>query len=102
VESKVFSLFQISLENFFKTKFYLGIHLRLQPSEIDNLDYYEYFYYVQNLKDYLDKKNKAEKGQQEGAEDKVNKYRSGINTNKYNKAPSVKMPSMPNISMPKI
>ena len=27
---KVFSLFQISLENYFKTKFYLGIHLRMQ------------------------------------------------------------------------
>ena len=33
VASRVFSLFQISLENYFKTKFYLGIHLRMQPSD---------------------------------------------------------------------
>jgi hypothetical protein len=99
VESKVFSLFQISLENFFKTKFYLGINLRLQPSEIDNLDYYEYHYYVQNLKDHLDKKNKAQREQQEGADDKMSKYKSGMNMNKYQ---NVKAPSMPNISMPKI
>lgn len=100
MESKVFSLFRISLENFFKTKFYLGIHLRLQPSEIDNLDYYEYYYYVQNLKEHLDKKNKAEKEQQEGAEEKMSKYKKGMNPNSM--AKNFKGPSMPNISMPKI
>ena len=100
MESKVFSLFRISLENFFKTKFYLGIHLRLQPSEIDNLDYYEYYYYVQNLKEHLDKKNKANKEQQEGADEKMSKYKKGMNPNSI--ARSMKTPKMPNISMPKI
>jgi sortase (surface protein transpeptidase) len=94
VESKVFSLFQISLENFFKTKFYLGLHLHIQPSEIDQLEYYEYWYYVQNLKDHLDKKNKAQKDQEQAQSEKYS-------TSKYTN-PKVPSMNMPSVKMPKI
>ena len=93
MESRVFSLFQISLENFFKTKFYLGLHLHIQPSEIDQLEYYEYWYYIKNLKEHLDKKNKAQKDQSDGQHEKM--------AGKYANPKMPKM-SMPNIKMPKI
>ena len=97
MESKVFSLFQISLENFFKTKFYLGLHLHLQPGEIDNLDYYEYFYYVQNLSDHLKNQQKKEGEQNEQMQEKYGDYKKHIpNMSQY------KSPKMPNIKMPKI
>lgn len=76
------------------------MHLRLQPSEIDNLDYYEYFYYVQNLKEHLEKKNKAQREQEEGANEKMSKYKKGMSTNPM--AKNFKMPKMPNMNMPKI
>jgi sortase (surface protein transpeptidase) len=93
VASKVFSLFQISLENYFKTKFYLGLHLRLQPSEIENLYYYEYWYYVKNLQEYLKAKNKQQEDQQEQAEAQKNSY-------KMHKTP--KMPKVPNLKTPSL
>ena len=101
MESKVFSLFQISLENFFKTKFYLGHHLRLQPSEIDNLDFYEYTYYVQNLMEYLKQKQKQEGQQQEQQQEQMADYKKYMpNPNSYK---SPKMPSKPSggMKMPK-
>jgi hypothetical protein len=58
-------LFQISLENFFKTKFYLYHYLRLQPSEIEAWPYYELEYTLENLKEYLEKKKGSEDEQNE-------------------------------------
>ena len=100
VASKVFSLFQISLENYFKTKFYLGIHLRMQPSEIENMDYYEYWYYVQNLQEYIKAKNKAETDQQEKQEKQSQSMRAAAAP----KMPKISVPSMkaPSMKMPKI
>lgn len=88
--SKVFSLFQISLENYFKTKFYLGLHLRLQPSEIEDLYYYEYWYYVKNLQEYLKTKNKQQEDQQEQANTQTSSYK----TPKMPKVPNLKTPSL--------
>ena len=93
--SKVFSLFQISLENYFKTKFYLGVHLGLQPSEIENMDYYEYWYYVKNLQEHLKERNKQNKDQQEQANERTNSFK----TPKMPKVPNLKTPSL---KMPKL
>ena len=46
--------------NYFKTKTYLLHHLRLQPSEIENMPYYEYVYHVDNLIEILKEKQKTE------------------------------------------
>jgi hypothetical protein len=98
VESKAFSLFQISLENFFKAKFYLGFHLHLQPSEIDALDFYEYQYYVQNLTEHLKKQNKEEQEQNEQMQEQYS-----TQTPKVPKMSDygMKMPKMSGMKMPK-
>jgi len=61
-------LFKISLENFFKTKFHIYRVLHVQPSELENMDYYEFYYLVKDLTDHLQKENEANKGQQEQSE----------------------------------
>lgn len=102
-------MFQISLENFFKVKFYLYHYLRIQPSEIEAWPYYELEYTIENLKDFLEKKKKGEDEQN----DKYSKtstsndmrrqqqaMSSSINTPKMPSTPSYKMPS-PSFNMPK-
>ena len=108
-ESKIFSLFQISLENFFKTKFYLYHYLRIQPSEIEAWPYYELEYTIENLRDFLEKKKKGEDEQNEKynnssmsreMKSQQSAMRSSINTPKMPSTPSYKMPS-PSFNMPK-
>lgn len=108
MESKVFSLFQISLENFFKTKFYLAHHLRLQPSEIDSLPYYEYWYYVKHLSDHLKEQDKERRKEQDGQNAQYEQISSMTKQSQPKmpnmgnfgsgfggvKAPSVKMPRL--------
>jgi len=60
----LFRIFQISLENYFKIKFQLEKHLRLQPSEIEALPYYELEYTIENLIEDLKKRNKENDEQQ--------------------------------------
>jgi hypothetical protein len=82
-------LFRISLENFFKTKFYIYQNLHIQPSELEALDYYEFHYLVKDLLEFLKKQNEANSGQQEQAGDIMSKM----------KMPNMKMPTM---KMPKL
>ena len=88
-ESSLFSLFKISLENFFKTKFYIYKHLHLQPSELEAMEYYEFHYLVKDLLEFLQKENDTNTDQQ----DQTGKAMSGM------KMPNIKMP---NIKMPKM
>jgi len=78
---KVFSLFKISLENFFKVKFHFAKQLRIQPSEVEEMPYYEYHYMLDFLIKDIKEDNKRTQEQ--------NDNQSGA-----------KMPKMPN--MPKI
>ncbi len=87
--SNLFSLFKISLENFFKIRFYIYLHLGVQPSELNNMEYYEYHYVVKDLIEHLKKENEANKSQQDAASGMM----SGM------KMPSIKMPNM---KMPKM
>jgi hypothetical protein len=84
--SNLFSLFKISLENFFKTKFYLYLKLHIQPSELDNLEYYEFHYLVKDLVEHLKEENKQNEKQNEA-------YGSSMP-----KIPNLKVP---NLSVPK-
>ena len=61
----------------------------MQPSELENLEYYEFHYLMKDLADYLKKKNEAESGQQEQGNDMMGK---------------MKMPNMkiPNMKIPKL
>ncbi len=103
-------MFQISLANFFKTKFYLYHYLRIQPSEIEAWPYYELEYTLENLKDFLEKKKKGEDEQNEQyGKPSMNKDMKrqqsdmgrSINTPKIPRAPSYKMPSSSGFNMPK-
>ena len=82
-------MFKISLENFFKVRFYIYKHLHLQPSELDRMEYYEYHYIVKDLIEYLKKENEANKAQQDATNGAVGNM----------KAPNIKVPKM---SIPKM
>lgn len=64
-------------------------HLKLQPSEIEGLDYYEYWYYIKDMTEVIKKENKSNTEQQE---------------QQANAQSSMKMPSFkqPSFKMPKM
>jgi hypothetical protein len=93
-------LFQISLENFFKTKFYLYHYLRLQSSEIEDWPYYELEYTLENLKDFLEKKKKHE--DEENDKHKNNSSFSKQKSDMNRSINTPKMPSTPRLSTPSL
>jgi len=71
-------------------------HLRLQPSEIEEMPYYEYEYIVENLINILKEKQEAEEGQSKD-------YNESMSSNKMMrdaKSMMPKMPSTPSFNMP--
>lgn len=71
-------------------------HLRLQPSEVEQMPYYEYEYIVENLINILKEKQEAEENQSKD-------YNESFNANKMmSSANSMmpKMPSTPSFKMP--
>ncbi len=91
-------MFQISLENFFKTKFYLYHYLRLQSSEIEDWPYYELEYTLENLKDFLEKKKKGEEEENDKYKNDSSYRKQKTDVGKSINTP--KMPSAPRISAP--
>lgn len=82
-------------------------HLRLQPSEVENLPFYEFEFIVQNLIDILKEKQEAEEGQSKQYGDinpnsmmkQAGKYMpAGLNTNSLKNPGSMKMPNMSSFS----
>jgi len=67
-------------------------HLKLQPSEIEGLDYYEYWYYIKDMTEVIKKQNKDSDAQQEQQQ-----------SNSANR-PSMKMPNFkqPSFKMPRM
>lgn len=70
-------------------------HLRLQPSEVENMPYYEYEYIVQNLVELLKEKQEAEKGQ--SGDMSAHQMMADAKKN----MPKVNSPKMPKVSTPK-
>jgi hypothetical protein len=64
-------------------------HLRLQPSEIENMPFYEYEFIVQNLIDILKEKQEAEEGQ--------SKQYADMNPNSLMKNAQKNVPKMPSM-----
>jgi sortase (surface protein transpeptidase) len=68
----------------------------MQPSEIENMDYYEYWYYVKNLSDHLKQQQKQNKEQEE-------QYAGASkNTTQHHKMPKTPNLKVPNIKVPKL
>jgi hypothetical protein len=55
--SDLFSLFQISLENFFDIKFRLWKEHELDPEWIENIPFYEYQIWIQKLNKVIEQEN---------------------------------------------
>ena len=53
-----FSLFQISLENYFDIKFRLWEEFKLDISNMENWPFYEYQLFMEKLNDKIEKENK--------------------------------------------
>lgn len=81
-------MFKISLENFFKLRFYIYEKLHVQPSELNNMDYYEFHYLVKDLLEHLKEQNEQNKKERDEADSMKSSF----------KAPNYKAP---NISVPK-
>ena len=59
----LFSLFQISLDNYFDIKFRLWDEFKLNIDNIENLPFYEYQLFIDKLNEKIEKENSiAEKG----------------------------------------
>lgn len=56
----VFTLLQINLDNWFSVEFTLLKQLKLQLSELDNIEYYRTQYLIDNYKDWIDKEKERE------------------------------------------
>jgi hypothetical protein len=56
--SDPFSLFQISLENFFDIKFRMWKEHGLDPNWIETIPFYEYQIWIDKLNLYIEKENK--------------------------------------------
>lgn len=72
----------------------MQFHLRIQPSELDNLPFYEYEYMVEDLAEILEDKRKAESGQS-SSDDMMN-----IKPDSLLKGMSKNMPNMGNFKFP--
>jgi hypothetical protein len=96
----IFSSFQIDLENFLELKYLLIKQLRIQPSEVEQLEYYELEYMIEFHKKWTDKEREAR--------EKDEKQQSSITNNKqFSDAQKMmknnNMPKMPSgSSMPKL
>lgn len=89
-------MFKVNLENLIKIKCALYHHWRLQPSEIENMEYWEFELSVENLQEFLKEKNDQEKKQQQ------EQQKNTPNAGKYMKqASSFKTPRTPNIKRPR-
>ena len=94
-ESKVFSLFQISLEHYFELKAALLKYARCQPSEVEQMPFYE----VETLLDNL----KALSEKEEEERNKKDKRESGktpdLNMNSALRQMKAGLPTMPNFKL---
>ena len=87
------------MENWFDVEFLLLKILRLQPSELDKMEFYRAEYLMEKQKEWSERENKQR--QKEDSEQKENMPR--FDTNQFSKMSSgFKMPSMPSFNMPKI
>lgn len=99
-ESKVFSLFQISLQSFYDLRAALLKYSHLQPSEMDRMPFFELEELVDSLKELADREKEEENkrnSSQEGASFNMSSMNSQVNRMMSNTSSS--MPSLPNFKL---
>ena len=93
MESALYSIWSIDVQNLVRNKFILCREYHIQPSEIDRMYYFEYEMLIDEVKEYVKEQNK-----QKQKEDK--------NTPNYNSMMSQQRAMMnnykPSMSMPKM
>ena len=92
MESALYSLWRINIENLAKNKLFICKDWHIQPSEIDRVPFYEYEIYLESI----NTNNKEEAERQE----KENKQYEAMSKSYKNPSSSFKAPSMPSFSMP--
>jgi hypothetical protein len=88
------------LENWFEVEFLLLKLLRLQPSELDRMEFYRAEILMEHLKDWSEKEQKQRKKEEENQTSSMNGYDMGSmqrNANQMMKNSTPTMPSMPNM-----
>ena len=87
------------MENWFEVEFLLLKILRLQPSELDKMEFYRVEYLMENLKEWNEKeKNHREKEESDKGFDasSMTSQANSMFKNAQTGMPNITMPSMPN------
>jgi hypothetical protein len=96
-ESKVFSLFQISLQNYYDLRAALLKYSHLQPSEMDRMPFFELEELLDSLK-MLNEKEEEERKKQESA-DKAGVPNLNINSMSRQLSNNSSTPKLPNFNL---
>ena len=94
-KQRIFSQFQVNLENLFETEFILNFKCNIAIETIDNLEFYRFQYYIKYYQEYLDRENKKQQEEQ----DSMNKKNNIFNASNLMKD-SKKMLGNPSMKMP--
>ena len=97
-KKNILDLFKINLVNHRKARLALHYHLRIQPSEIDNMDYMDFEFLLLDLNELLKEKNDAEKKAYGSDKESA----SGGTTNYQNQMKNMSNFKMPKVQMPKM
>ena len=99
----VIKTFIINLRNLTKNKLFICKEYHIQPSEIDKMQFWEYEWYTDEIKEI----SKAQEEEQKRQEKEYSSIQGSMNPsnmmrNVSQSMPSVSMPKMPTIQMPKL
>ena len=99
----VIKTFIINLRNLTKNKLFICKEYHIQPSEIDRMQFWEYEWYTDEIKEI----SKAQEKEQKRQEKEYSSIQGSMNPsnmmrNVSQSMPSVSMPKMPTIQMPKL
>lgn len=100
--SNLFSLFQISLESYFKLKAGLLKYSQCQPSEIEKMDFYEIEIILDNLKELAEEEEKERKKKDKdeaSAVPNISSYQRQMQSTLNSSRGTLPMPSMPNFKL---
>ena len=99
----IIKAFIVNLRNLTKNKLFICKEYHIQPSEIDKMQFWEYEWYTDEIKEITKAQEKEQKRQEkEQASLQSSMNPSNMMRNVSQSMPSVSMPKMPTIQMPKL